>query len=1102
MDCTFSAPKSVSLALAAGDDVKKDMIEAHQAATAKMADLIEMQYLRTRTSGNKFLSHNCVAAEFVHLTARPTEQNNFVPDLDIHSHLCFMNTTMADGDSYAQDYELITKNQKELGLLYRQQLAQELQKRGYALEVTDARQGFFELAGFDRETIEKYSHREAEILKHAEERGISTTAAILESRTAKDATRGSYQDIIRETRKDLFEGKINIERTESHERNDRTEERIREREKTPGVHGRGRREPDFEGFGGGQRREKLFETFERANSLSDLRDSPLDVPGDRVSLLLPPRSILDMASRQSRKMRDILMQREATAERRERINKIAAETIKTLSEEKFAFSVKEAEKRIMAAGVLEAISREEATKAIERAEVVKLGHIENENGKRDKNTYITTEENIAIEKNIKERMLNGKDAIESKLMTCEDVRAEIDRIEDVARAEGRTHADFSANAEQRAAVEHVLCCGDRFVGIDGLAGTGKTTGAMTRLKWIADEQGITLRGVCFTGQAALGLQTDSGIQSETIHHFLGKLERESGVTVEKPQPDEVRQKWDFSQVREIPAGHREIWIVDEAGLVNDRLMDQLQIAAEARGAQVVLMGDPLQLPPVGAGSPMKDMEEAGMATAHLNNIQRQKDETLLQAVRDSVTVDEEGKKHLKTFEALAEMGKDVDERGNYREVKDAKTRRAEIVKEVTAGPLDQYENNLLLVATNADRKAYNNAIRAEYIERGELEKGEKFKIEVQDPSGKKHEETRNFSKGDRLIFLQNESKEMNVKNGTIGTVEYINNKYIGVTIERETESGHKYIDMVEIDTEKYKKFDHAYALTEYKAQGKTVQKVVVDMNTKGSAKNRNQLYVDISRAKFEAVVYTDDKKKLEKQTERFADKVTSRDFSRRLARMEKQQGIRNNDRYHSPVESEQKRLEKHLRTIEEHTLKYAKADLERVGGKEPPQPKREPMTEREAEIERIQNATLKHAEAEQKRLAEERRERERHPQEQEREKPREKPEQEQARNLGAEVDKMQMTRIRGASARLETFAAEQEAAAARAEAAKRQAEKEALIKEAKEHLKLGKEQGLTVGHGQERGANAPQMPGADGARVRSLTPPMPGGSDGPSIGGR
>ena len=46
-------------------------------------------------------------------------------------------------------------DQKEVGLVYRQNLAAALQKEGYELELTDKKYGFFELKNFDREPIDK-----------------------------------------------------------------------------------------------------------------------------------------------------------------------------------------------------------------------------------------------------------------------------------------------------------------------------------------------------------------------------------------------------------------------------------------------------------------------------------------------------------------------------------------------------------------------------------------------------------------------------------------------------------------------------------------------------------------------------------------------------------------------------------------------------------------------------------------------------------------------------------------------------------------------------------------------------------------------------------
>lgn len=415
-----------------------------------------------------------------------------------------------------------------------------------------------------------------------------------------------------------------------------------------------------------------------------------------------------------------------------------------------------------------------------------------------------------------------------------------------------------------------------------MAGTGKTT-MMERLKWIADEQGIEIKGVCFTGKAADGLESESGINSTTIHSFLNRLENKKSQN-----NNEIKQEWDFSNVEK--CNRREIWAVDEAGLVDMRLMNQLQKAAEARGAQVLLLGDPDQLPPVGAGEPMRQMIEAGMATAHLYDICRQKDAELLAAVRESVQGD-----HLKTYEML-------DNKGCYLEIKDKKERLKAITEKITALPIGEYKKNLLLVSTNADRKSYNQSIRAEYVNRGEIENGKNFKIIVR-IGEKDRQEERNFARKDRIIFTAND-RRMGVMNGTMATIE----KIIGDEITALTDAG----QIISWDMEKYNSIDHAYAVTNYKAQGMTVEKIIADMNIKSAPQTRNALYVDISRAKQEAVVYTDNKEMLEKQTREFAKKITSKDFSNKIAAMRKEGGIRNNDRYHAPNEDPAKKLEKAL----------------------------------------------------------------------------------------------------------------------------------------------------------------------------------------------
>ncbi len=889
-DCTFSAPKSVSIACAKDEATRADMIRCHQRAVKRMADKIEKELLKVRIDGKGVRADRMCAAEFVHQTARPTAENDFVPDPDLHSHLFILNETEKGGKSYSLDFDKIVKDQKRWGLEYRIELAKELQASGYELEVTDMKSGFFELKDFPRELIDKYSSREHEVLQYQSENGCTREQARVMSRSAKDLASEGLDGIYKNVADDVFiKNKVELIRRNTNEtkRADREGKEIR-------SDGRDEKSLRGEGGTGSEYRSRAgdhvlrtgqFNTasfrgtptfglreFAGGRSLSELPDFSVDAPAPGTGLLLPRGELRRVAFEQTERVRDRRLQREAAAERQQRIDDNTKKAMDALGRENFAFSVKDARERVMAANVLEGITEKEAEAAMERAELIKLGRLEGD----AKNVYLTTQHNIEMERNIVERVTEGKHQIKNKVMDQADVKSELRAVEDEMMEKGQT--DFRIEGgEQGTAVEHILTCEDRFLAVDGLAGTGKTT-MIERLKLICDRQGIDVRGVCFTGKAAVGLEDESGVQSTTLHSYFNELDP---LPLGKNTDAEIRNEWDFSRVRPIEAGHRELWIVDEAGMVDDNLMDALQRAAIAKNAQVVLLGDPDQLPPVGCGEPMRAMEENGMATASLVDIFRQKkNEELLKAVKESVRGDTSV-----TFEKLEKMD-------CYHQIENVKERRAAIVEEMTKTPATDYKDQLLLVSRNADRKVYNQLVRNEYVKRGELDPGVEVKITNQD--GKT--ETRKFSQGERMIFLKND-KRLGVKNGTLGTVKKIEGDKMTVLTDGKDNKPGK---LIEIDLKQYNKLDQAWAVTNYKAQGMTVTKVVADMNTRGNAQTRNALYVDISRAKKNAIVFTDDKKTLEKQCVNFAKKITSKDFAQRINTMQTR-GVTHNDRYHAPT---------------------------------------------------------------------------------------------------------------------------------------------------------------------------------------------------------
>jgi conjugative relaxase-like TrwC/TraI family protein len=157
-DCTFSAPKSVSIAHAAGVEGIK---EAHDAAVLAVLEHMERHYCHYRVPGGE-LKGGMVCAKFDHATSR-----NFDPQL--HSHVFYLSAVQTrEGDWKASEPKIIFENQKSLGLLYRLALARELTERGYGITISNRSLMYFELAGVDPRLIEHFSSRTKEIEEQVE----------------------------------------------------------------------------------------------------------------------------------------------------------------------------------------------------------------------------------------------------------------------------------------------------------------------------------------------------------------------------------------------------------------------------------------------------------------------------------------------------------------------------------------------------------------------------------------------------------------------------------------------------------------------------------------------------------------------------------------------------------------------------------------------------------------------------------------------------------------------------------------------------------------------------------------------------------------------
>lgn len=321
---------------------------------------------------------------------------------------------------------------------------------------------------------------------------------------------------------------------------------------------------------------------------------------------------------------------------------------------------------------------------------------------------ITTEKMLNTERWTVENALAQRDATPA-IAPAELVRSRIEQAIAAARVE-RNDPTFDYTPGQRGAIEHALTSKDRIVTVQGLAGVGKTTMVKGTVQ-VAHEQGWLVRGMAATGQAAKQLENDSGIKADTVTMF---------------EIHEQRRQDDLKLLREyVPdlSRERELWLVDESSFLAQRQMARLFKMAERADAKVILLGDRLQLQAIEAGKPFEILQDEGVATAQMTQIQRQKNPELQQAVAITVgtadlAVDEpltdlNLARNARAFDFLEQAGR-VTEHDNPQDLIDLMARQY-----VDRGP--RRNQTIIITPFNEDRVEINNAVRAELQAHGELD---------------------------------------------------------------------------------------------------------------------------------------------------------------------------------------------------------------------------------------------------------------------------------------------------------------------------------------------------------------------------------------------
>jgi conjugative relaxase-like TrwC/TraI family protein len=282
---------------------------------------------------------------------------------------------------------------------------------------------------------------------------------------------------------------------------------------------------------------------------------------------------------------------------------------------------------------------------------------------------------------------------------------------------------------QRSAVVQTLTGNDRHIAVQGLAGTGKTAmlRAVTHITnartpgfrgWFDQRLGrgdapIAIYGMAPTGAAAKVLKEEIGINAETVAKFIiatqkrakahrgdGKSDVENQVSISRPS---------------------ELWIVDEASFLSRKQLTQLQRAANELNAKILLVGDRLQLQAVEAGKPFQLLQDEGMSTVEMTQIQRQKNEGLRKAVGIMTESKLHGEGEFSQRYSLEANGAAFDELNNQGRIKEFATESfLEESATAIAARFVRNENVIAMTPFNEDRTRLNALVRGHLQHAGVL----------------------------------------------------------------------------------------------------------------------------------------------------------------------------------------------------------------------------------------------------------------------------------------------------------------------------------------------------------------------------------------------
>ncbi len=820
-DLQFSPSKSVSIiGLVGGDD---RVISAHDEAVKEAIKYLEEKaaYTRLHTRDSKGKStieqvatYNLLCALFRHDTSR-------MLDPQLHSHAAIMNATLReDGKWRSIESKHFYAIQKEVGLYYRQVLAARLRELGYELE--RAADGNFEIKGIPEPALNAFSQRRDVIDQELEKLGYTREAAPAELK----------EKIAHKTR----EKKIQVDAELLHQ----------------------------------QWRDKAKEL------------------GFNVDLIV--KNSIERSNNKELQQKDF-------ADIYDKLQHIINKTIESLSERESVFSRNKLLHEINMRAVGYGISRELVENCIDQAEHDErlitgreVKEYSSQFKKWNKEVAYTTVKNMQIEEQMIDVMLSlqGKASIEFSKKQTEEIiiNAEKESIE--KGFEGWTK-------DQKEVTKGILSSKDQFVAVQGYAGTAKTSTVLRTVAKEYEQLGYQVIGMAPSASACQSLKDGAAIDNVvTVAGHL--LNRESaGKNI------------------------KQLWLLDEASLLSTKDMKSLLLKAKAEQARIVLVGDTKQLGSVEAGAAFRQLQENGIETFDLKEVVRQENEHILESVYHSI--EGEAKLALEKINGgggiVVEDAKDSDSRfkqivDKYQSLSPEQRKHALIIEPSREGR-DQLTQQLRnsLISNNELSKQNIKASRLERIDLTKAEikdvihykagdivrfgrayksksiaKNSYWKIEGLDKDkniinlksgdgqqiiwnpqswGTKAQVFRSHESelriGDQIYWTLND-KNLGLTNGSKGTVKLIDNERQLAQVE----FANNKIIALDLAQASSQHWNSDYVSTAHAAQGKTADLVLYHAESfRKNLSSQKALYVAISRAKKEVVIYTDNEEKLIQQ---------------------------------------------------------------------------------------------------------------------------------------------------------------------------------------------------------------------------------------------